>query len=258
MKTTPKPKNPYHFPKLPPNRRRRHGFVALWEHLCGHLARQVKRLPRPARRKPRNRRRKCGFFLCPWRRRAAAALKHLPWVKVCYDAFHLVSNMNEVVDKVRRAEFAHPTESLRKLVAGQRYHLLQAKENLDEDASKELEKLLEANKPLSTTYMLKEQFRAIFIQGSENASIWELSRWIRLAMKSGVSQVKKFAHGIADKFNEVINGIRYKINSGRIKSANAGIKRIQSKCCGLFDIEYLFMKMRQIFLSKHDSYFQRI
>lgn len=188
----------------------------------------------------------------------AAALKHIPWVEICYDGFHLVSNMNEVVDKVRRAEFAHPTESHRRLVAGQRYHLLKAQENPDEDESKELTELLAINRNLNVTYMLKEQFRTIFTQGSENAAIRELSRWIRLALKSGVSQVKRFALGIAYKFNEVINGIRHKINSGRIESANAGIKRIQSKCCGLFDIEYLFMKMRQIYLAKHVPYLQRI
>ncbi len=52
--------------------------------------------------------------------------------------------------------------------------------------------------------------------------------------------------GINEKFNEIINGIRYRINSARIESANAAIKRIQSKACGLFDMECLFLKMRQV------------
>lgn len=65
-------------------------------------------------------------------------------------------------------------------------------------------------------------------------------------MKSKVSQLKRFARGISEKFNGIINGIRYKINSARIESANAAIKRIQAKACGLFDMEYLFLKMRQV------------
>lgn len=188
----------------------------------------------------------------------AAALKHLPWVKVCYDAYHLVSNMNEVVDKVRRVEMQHPTEALRRRLAGKRYNLLRAKENLDADAKRELEELLAFNQKLNTTYVLKEQFRSVFSQGSENSAILQLSHWIKMAVVSGVQQVESFAHGIADKFNEVINGIRYSINSGRIESANAGIKRIQSKCCGLFDIDYLFMKMRQMYLSRRYALYQRI
>lgn len=188
----------------------------------------------------------------------AETLKHLPHVKICYDAFHLVSNMNEVVDKVRRAEFAHATEGHRKLVAGKRYHLLRGRENLSEDAAKELAALLAANRNLNIAYILKEQFRLIFMQKSVTAAMWQLSRWIRLAVKSGVEQVKRFALGIAKNFNEIMNGIRYNINSGRIESANAGIKRIQSKCCGLFDIEYLFLKMRQLYFARLFPFLQRI
>lgn len=53
----------------------------------------------------------------------AAALKHLPGVEVCYDAYHLVSNMNGVVDKVRRGEMSHPSEALKRRLKGKRYHL---------------------------------------------------------------------------------------------------------------------------------------
>ena len=40
---------------------------------------------------------------------------------------------------------------------------------------------------------------------------------------------------------------RYKINSAKIEAANAMIKRIQSKACGIFDVVYLFLKLRQIY-----------
>ena len=88
--------------------------------------------------------------------------------------------------------------------------------------------------------------------------MWQLSRRIRLAVKSGVEQVKRFALGIAKNFNEIMNGIRYNINSGRIESANTGIKRIRSKYCGLFDIEYLFLKMRQLYFARLFPFLQRI
>ena len=32
----------------------------------------------------------------------AAAIRHLPHIKVCYDAYHLVSNMNQELDEIRR------------------------------------------------------------------------------------------------------------------------------------------------------------
>ena len=48
-------------------------------------------------------------------------------------------------------------------------------------------------------------------------------------MKSKVSQLKRFARGISQKFNEIINWIHCRLHSARIESANAAIKRIQSK-----------------------------
>lgn len=58
--------------------------------------------------------------------------------------------------------------------------------------------------------------------------------------------MRNYARKISEQFNEVINGIRYKINSARIESANAAINRIQAKACGLFDERYLFLKLRQV------------
>ncbi len=188
----------------------------------------------------------------------AAALKHLPNVQVCYDAYHLVSNMNEVVDKVRRKEMAHPTEAMRRLLSGKRYHLLRALENLDDDGRRELRELLAFNANLNTVYVLKEQFRTIFQQPDENAALLQLAHWVRMSVASGIELLEKFARGISAKTNEVINGIRHRINSARIESANAGIKRIQAKCCGLFNIDYLFLKMRQIFFLRPPMQPQRI
>ena len=176
----------------------------------------------------------------------AAAVRHLPHVIVCYDAYHLVSNMNEVLDKIRRATMKHPSYTYSSFMKGKRFVLLRGRETLNSDAREELRKLSLLNRNLYVAYLLKEKFREVFRSKDENTAILRLILWIRMCMKSGVSQLKRFAKGISEKFNGIINGIRYKINSARIESANAAIKRIQSKACGLFDMEYLLLKMRQV------------
>ena len=87
-----------------------------------------------------------------------------------------------------------------------------------------------------------EQFRAVFMQDSENEASLSLIRWISMAAQSKVKPLINFARGISCCFKEVLNGIRHKINSAKIESLNAGIKRIQSECCGIYDINYLFLK----------------
>lgn len=195
----------------------------------------------------------------------SAALQHLPHIHICYDAYHLVSNMNEVLDRIRRSIMKNAPYGLEKFLKGKRYILLKGRENLPSDARQELRSLYTLNKGLYIAYLLKEQFRQIFQTDDENTATLRLILWIKMCMKSKVKQLIHFAKGISSKFNEIINGIRYKINSAKIEAANAMIKRIQSKACGIFDVEYLFLKLRQIYylrLQKQTkmpmSYYQQI
>ena len=83
-------------------------------------------------------------------------------------------------------------------------------------------------------------------------------------MKSKVRRLKHFAERISEKFKGSINGIRYGLHSARIESAHAASKRIRSRACGLFDEEYLWLKMLQVYFmrlqrlhkSSHDYYRQ--
>ena len=176
----------------------------------------------------------------------AAAIRHLPHIKVCYDAYHLVSNMNQVLDKIRRFTMRHPSYTLEQFMKGKRYVLLRGRENISQDARAILRELSALNRDLYIGYLLKEQFRQVFQTKEVNTATLRLILWIKMCMNSKVKILRNFARKISEQFNEVINGIRYKINSARIESANAAIKRIQAKACGLFDVRYLFLKLRQV------------
>ncbi len=180
---------------------------------------------------------------------SSAARQYLPNVSICYDPYHLVSNMNDVVDKVRRSEQDKDrSDAFQCVVAGARYLLLKAPKNVDEADKAQLNELLARNKNISIAYILKEQFRDIFRQKDVNAATWSFIQWMRLAVRSKVKKIVDFATNIRGQFNEIINSIRYKINSARVESMNAEIRRIQARSCGLFDINYLFLKLRQSFL----------
>ncbi|MBR5886920.1 MAG: transposase, partial [Akkermansia sp.] len=97
------------------------------------------------------------------------------------------------------------------------------------------------NRDLYIGYLLKEQFRQIFQTRDVNTATLRLILWIKMCMKSKVKILRIFAKRISEQFNEVINGICYRINSARIESVNAAIKRIEAKACGLFDVRNLFL-----------------
>lgn len=187
-----------------------------------------------------------------------AVQKHIPSIIVCYDAFHLVSNMNDVLDKIRRNSMKHATYGFESFMKGKRYLLLKGIEKLDLDAKLKLRELQTINEALYKAYLLKEQFRQVFRAPDANIAMSRLSTWIQMCMKSDIKELQRFAKGIASKFNEIINGIRYRINSAKIESANAAIKRLITKSCGIFDEEYLFLKLRQIYLDKQSKLPRRI
>ena len=195
----------------------------------------------------------------------AAAIRHLPHINVCFDAYHLVSNMNQVLDKIRRFTMKHPSYTLEQFMKGKRYVLLRGREKISQDAKATLKELSVLNRDLYIGYLLKEQFRQVFQTKEVNTATLRLILWIKMCMRSKVKILRNFARKISEQFNEVMNGIRYRINSARIESTNAAIKRIQAKACGLFDVRYLFLKLRQIYFlrlqRKHKtghSFYQQI
>ncbi len=139
----------------------------------------------------------------------------------------------------------------RRLISNTRYLLLRGSENVSELGTKRLDQLLLSNRKIADGYVLKEQFRDIYKASDVNGGIWRLSDWLRMVRASSIDPLKRFAKGLLKNFNEVINFFKYRISSGKIEAANAAISRIQSKTCGLFNIPYLFLKLRQ-------SFYQRI
>ncbi len=186
----------------------------------------------------------------------AAALKSLPHVEVCYDAYHLAANMNETLDRIRRAVMKNSSNGLNMLMKGKRFILLRGREKISQEAREALKELCILNRELYAAYLLKEDFRLVFRAKDENEAVLRLIRWIRMCMESKSARLIRFAKGIRDKFNEVVNGVRCRINSARIESANAAIKRILAKACGLADAEYLFLKLRQIYFLRPQRRFK--
>jgi len=89
-------------------------------------------------------------------------------VVVVHDHYHIVSNMNGVIDKVRRLEQKRlEDKEERRVLKGSRYLLLYARETLEKkkpEKVERLEELLAANETLHKVYLLKEDLRMSFLE----------------------------------------------------------------------------------------------
>jgi len=107
-----------------------------------------------------------------WKPFRKATIAHAPQAAILYDKFHVLRQLNEAMDKVRKAEYQRLTNRAdRTYIKGQKYVLLSHRENLSPEKRQRLKTLLAANKRLNTAYVLKEQF----------AQLWEYRResWAR-------------------------------------------------------------------------------
>ena len=176
--------------------------------------------------------------------RAAVEL-YLPKADIVFDKFHLVANLGEVIDKIRRRTQAQADAEGRALLKGQRYNLLRNRENLTADGRANLKELLATNRDLSVVYVLKDAFKQVWTYTYRKCADKCLSGWIGMALESGIAELKRFANGLVKAKEQILNFCQHRITSARIEAFNTLVSRVIHKACGVSDLDYLFLKLRQ-------------
>jgi transposase len=175
----------------------------------------------------------------------AAVEAHLPDADIVFDKFHLISNLGEVIDKVRRRTQAQTDAEGRALLIVQRYNLLRNPENLSTDGRRELKLLLAANRDLSIVYLLKDAFKAVWTYTYRRSADKCLTNWIAMAVESGVGELARFARGLIAAKEQILNFCEHRITSARIEAFNTIVSRVIHKACGVANLDFLFLKLRQ-------------
>jgi transposase len=167
----------------------------------------------------------------------AAVEAWLPDADIVYDRFHLVMNVNQAVDEVRRSQCRRASKEDRQLLKGQRYLILGNQENLDADAREKLDRLLEANEAISTAYILKEQFRWLFSYRRLGWARRALANWCALAVASGLAPFQRLAKSFTQQCERVCGFVKHGLTSGLIEGFNNLVSRMVHKACGFRDLD---------------------
>ena len=175
----------------------------------------------------------------------AAISEYLPNAAIVYDKFHLVANLNQAVDEVRRSEWRKADKTDKSVIKGQRYNLLKNSENLSDKQSVSLSALLKLNEHLFESYLLKDALKRIWDYRYTKAAKNYLEKWVDWAYESKLTPFVKFAKGLWRDRAEILSFIKHKVTSGKIEAFNGTIERIIRRGCGYRNLEYLFLKIRQ-------------
>ena len=175
----------------------------------------------------------------------AVVKKNCPQADIIYDKFHMKKNLNDAIDKVRRQEWRKAETTEKDAIKGQRYNLLRAPANNTPEQAKSLKRLLKLNENLHTAYTLREAFDKTWDYFYRGSAEKYLERWVNWAIESGIKPIMTFAKSIWKSKENVLNFIDWRITTSRLECLNGMIERIQRRCCGVSDLKYLFLKIRQ-------------
>lgn len=178
---------------------------------------------------------------------------HCPKARVIYDLFHVVAKFGrEVIDRVRvdQANRLRHDKPARKVVKRSRWLLLRNRANLKKEQALQLEELLQANQPLMTVYLLKDQLKELWYAPSEAEAKRRWRDWLNLAISSGLAPVQQFARRLKGYVEGIIASAIYRMNSSVLEGMNNKIKVIKRMAYGYRDNEYFFLKIKAAFPGK--------
>ena len=183
-----------------------------------------------------------------------AVRENLPKATIVYDHFHVIKLFNEKLSNFRRLLFNTTAHSLGKTaLKGSRWLLLTARESLAlrPDKMTKLESALSLNKPLSTSYYMKEDLRQLWGWDDKATASWHMDSWISMAKESGISMLIKFAKTLAKHKEGILAFYDYRISTGPLEGTNNKIKTMKRQAYGFRDYEFFKLKIMALHETKY-------
>ena len=187
-----------------------------------------------------------------WKPFRNVAARRAPQAAILFDKFHVMSHLNDALDKVRKSEYARLPDKDRRYIKGQKYVLLSHMENLKPTGKTSLKTLLAANKRLNTAYLLKESFGQLWDYKSEAWARRFFENWKASLKWQRLKPYEKFAAMIERHWGGIAAHCRpeNKVSLGFVEGLNNKIRVIQRRAYGLHDAEYLRLKVLTCMLPK--------
>ena len=160
------------------------------------------------------------------------ASKYFPEAGIVFDHFHIVKDMNDVVDRVRRRE-QKGNDSLKK----SRYLWQKNTENLTKKQKRKLHSIKKLDLITSRAYHFKLALQRLWEIPVDMARKY-LEKWITWAFRSGIPEIVKYGKTMKNKFDGIIRGIVMRANNAMAEGINNKIKTAFKRSYGFKSPEY--------------------
>ena len=162
----------------------------------------------------------------------SGAAKHLPAASVTFDKFHVIKQLNEALDDVRRHE-----QKKNPLLKRSRYAWLKNPENLTAEQRKMMETLSKENTKTAKVYQMKLTFQDIYRNIYETtAADVAIRKWLSWAVRSRLEPVKEFARMVRKHYAGILRFFESRLTSGMMEGINSRVQEIKRRAKGFRNI----------------------
>ena len=183
-----------------------------------------------------------------WKPFIKAVKKKLPNALIVFDLFHVVSQFNRIIDKIRNSEFRKASNENKAVFKGAKYLLLKNRKNIRLKKHREqLNQLLQLNEVINTVMILKDQLKHIWSYRSRTWANKAIDHWCALAKSLKHPALNSFCRMLNRYRYGILNHCDYPIHTGKLEGVNNKIKVIKRKAYGFHDLRYFTLKIYQAF-----------
>lgn len=172
--------------------------------------------------------------------------KRLSNAALVFDHFHVSKIVHDALDEIRRRLQRQLPPAGRRILKGQRYVLLRAREKLNSRQEVSLQEILNANTDLTKGYILKEAFRDVFKATSLRDGRKRLKAWETQVRESGVPELLKVLETIERRRSGIEKFFQYKVANGMAEGFNNVVGTIKKQAYGFHDRDYLKLKILRV------------
>lgn len=169
--------------------------------------------------------------------------KGLPKAALVYDHFHVSKVVHDALDEIRRRIQRQLPPADRRIIKGQRYALLRARENLSAKQRVSLKEILALNTDLTAGHILKEAFRDVFKARDIKDGRKRMKAWEEQVRESGVPELLHVLKTIERRRKGIENFFRYHVANGMAEGFNNVVGTIKKQAYGFHDRDYLKLKI---------------
>ena len=162
----------------------------------------------------------------------SGAEKNLTNAGITFDKFHVVKQLNEALDEIRRNE-----QKINPCLKGSRYIWLKNPSKLTVRQQTDLKTLSNENRKLAKAYQMKLTFQDIYrsVYDRETAD-FAIKKWLAWAVRSRLDPIKKFAKMVKSHYYGILRFFDSRLTAGLSDGINSKIQEIKRRAKGFRNI----------------------